>query len=133
MQSHARLRLRVASEESMSSVAILRLIVGISWLVAIYQATLFYFGSQTSEAFEKVWGFAFVGLLAFWVHADSRDRINIYRPSFDLGFFIFFLWVLYLPYYLIRTRGRLGWLWLLGLGLLVYLGVLLQWAVYAAR
>jgi len=120
-------------KKSMSSVAILRLIVGVSWLVAIYQATLFYLGSQTSEDFEKVWGFAFVGLLAFWVDTDSRDRSNIYRPSFDLGFFIFLLWVLYLPYYLIRTRGRLGWLWLLGLGVLVYLGVLLEWAVYAAR
>jgi len=38
----------------------------------------------------------------------------------------------YLPYYLIRTRGRIGWLWLLGLVVLNYLGVLLQWVVYAA-
>lgn len=116
-----------------SSAAILRLIVAVSCLVAVYQAALFYLGSQTSQAFDKAWGFAFVGLLAFWVDADSRDRSNIYRPSFDLGFFIFIVWIFYLPYYLIRTRGRLGWLWLLGLGVLVYLGTLLQWAVYAAR
>ena len=117
----------------MGSIAILRLIVAVSCLVALYQAALFYLGSQTSETFEKVWGFVFVGLMAFWLDADSRDRSNIYRPSFDLGFFIFIMWVFYLPYYLIRTRGRRGWLWLLGLGVLVYLGVLLQWAVYAAR
>src|SRR5262245_51110467 len=107
----------------MSSVAILRLIVAVSCLVAVYQAALFYFGSQTSQDFERIWGFAFIGLLAFWVDADSRDRSTIYRPSFDLGFFMFIAWIFYLPYYLIRTRGRLGWLWLLGLGVLVYLGV----------
>jgi hypothetical protein len=100
--------------------------------VAMYQATLFYLGSETSEVFEKAWGYAFVGLLAFWVDTDSRGRDNIYRPSFDLGLFIFLVWVLYLPYYLIRTRGRLGWFWLLGLCVLGYLGLLLQWAIYAA-
>jgi hypothetical protein len=116
----------------MSSVAILRLIVAVSCLVAMYEATLFSLGAQTSEAFEKVWGCAFAGLLAFWVDTDSRGRSNIYRPSFDLALFVLLVWVIYLPYYLIRTRGRRGWLWLLGLGVLVYLSVLLQWAVYAA-
>jgi hypothetical protein len=115
----------------MSSIGIL-LIVGVSCLVAIYQTTLFYLGYETSETFEKVWGYAFVGLLAFWVDTDSRGRSNIYRPSFDLGLFVFLVWVFYLPYYLIRTRGRLGWLWLLGLCVLVYLGMLLLLAVYAA-
>lgn len=116
----------------MSSVALLRLTIGLTFFVSIYQALLFYLGTQTSEEFEKLWGYTFVGLLAFWVDTDSRNQPGIYRPSFDIGLFIYLIWIIYLPYYLIRTRGRSGWLWLFGLGVLVYLGTLLQWVVYAA-
>jgi hypothetical protein len=35
----------LACEDDMSSIAILRMIVGLSFLVAMYQATLFYLGS----------------------------------------------------------------------------------------
>jgi hypothetical protein len=116
----------------MSSIALLRLTIGISFLVACYQAIVFHLGSQTTEEFEKLWGLTFLGLLTFWVDTDSQRWPQIYRPSFDIGLFMYLIWILYLPYYLIRTRGRLGWLWLLGLIVLLYLGTLMQWVVYAA-
>ena len=116
----------------MRSVSILRLTIALTCVVSIYQAVLVYLGIQTTDEFEKLWGFAFVGLLAFWVDTDSRGRLEIYRPSFDIGFFMFLMWIFYLPYYLVRTRGRRGWLWLFGLILLAYMGTLMQWVVYAA-
>jgi hypothetical protein len=116
----------------MSSLAVLRWTIGISLLVAIYQAVIFHLGFETSAEFEKAWGYVFAGMLAFWVDEDSKGRPEIYRPSFDIGLFIYFIWLIYLPYYLLQTRGRKGWLWMLSLFVLAFLGALLQLALYAA-
>jgi len=113
-----------------SSVAILRLTILLTCLVSLYQAILLYLGTQTSEEFETLWGFAFAALLVFWIDADSQGRSDVYRPSFDFGFFVYVAWIFYLPYYLIRTRGRVAWLWLIGLMGLVFLESLLQFIVY---
>jgi hypothetical protein len=116
----------------MSSTTILRLTVAMACVVGLYQAFVFHLGSQTSPGFEKVWSCVFAGLLAFWVDEDSKDRKETVRPSFDIGLFIYLVWIVYLPYYLLKTRGRSGWLWLAGLVLVVFLGTVLQWVVYAA-
>lgn len=100
--------------------------------VGLYQATLFYLGGDTSEEFERVWGYIFPLLLAFWVEADSKGRPEVYRPSFDMGLFIYLIWIVYLPFYLLRTRGTRGWLWIAGLLSLAFLGMILQWAIYTA-
>ena len=100
--------------------------------VALYQAAVFYQGRQTSDEFQKVWGFVFPTLLAVWLEQDSRGRPEIYRPSFDLGLFMYMAWLLYFPFYLLRTRGAKGWLWILGLLSLAFLGVILQLGIYAA-
>jgi hypothetical protein len=113
-----------------SSVNLLRLIVALSCIVAAYQTFIFYIGLETSDYFEELWNFSFVGLLVTWLYIDSENRPEIYRPSFDYGLFVFAAWVFYLPYYLIRTRGRSGWLWVLGLAVLAFLGPLLQLAIY---
>ena len=115
------------------SIVLLRWTIGMNVLVALYQATAYYHGYQPSEDFQKVWAYVFVFLLAFWVDEDSRGRAEIYRPSFDIGFFMMLIWVLYLPYYLVRTRGSQGWVWIVGLFSLAYLGTILKWIVYAAR
>lgn len=114
----------------MHSAVLLRLTVGTSVAVALYQATIFHLGYETSEEFERVWGYAFPLLLAFWVDEDSRGRREVYRPSFDIGLFIYLIWILYLPFYLLRTRGKNGWLWIVGLILLVFLGTILRLAIY---
>jgi hypothetical protein len=116
----------------MGSALILRWTIGISVAVAVYQTVTFYLGLQTSAEFDKVWGYAFAGMLAFWVDEDSKRRPEFDRPSFDIGLFLYLAWLVYLPYYLLKTRGRNGWLWILGFLVLGFLGALLQLAVYAA-
>ena len=101
--------------------------------VALYQAAVFHLGHQTSANFEKVWSLVFPLLLASWVDEDSRARPEVYRPSFDIGLFVYLVWILYLPVYLLRTRGARGWLWIAGLLALAFLGTMLQWAIFLAR
>jgi hypothetical protein len=115
----------------MTSSTVLRWTIGISVIVAIYQAAIFHLGLQASADFEKVWGFVFTCMLAFWVDTDSKNRAEVYRPSFDFGLFIYLVWLIYLPYYLLRTRGRKGWFWIVGLFVLASLGTILQWLTYA--
>lgn len=103
-----------------------------SVMVALYQATVFRLGYETSAEFDKVWSYVFPLLLAFWVEEDSRTRPEVYRPSFDIGLFIYLIWIFYLPYYLLRTRGANGWFWIVGLFLLAFLGAVLQLAIHAA-
>lgn len=106
--------------------------IAISVAVGLYQAIKFYLGYETSLEFEKTWSYVFPLLLAFWVEADSRGRPEVYRPSLDMGLFIYLIWIIYLPFYLLRTRGARGWLWILGLLSLAFLGTILQWGIYAA-
>jgi hypothetical protein len=117
----------------MRSVTLLRWTVGMAVAVALYQAAMFHLGQQTSADFEKVWSFVFPLMLASWVDEDSRARPEVYRPSFDIGFFVCLVWILYLPFYLLRTRGTRGWLWITGLLALAFLGTILQWAIFLSR
>jgi hypothetical protein len=100
-------------------------------VVGLYQAAVFYSGAYTSDGFERVWSFVFPLLLAVWVDEDSKKRPKVYRPSFDMGLFMCLIWIVYLPFYLLRTRGKRGWLWIAGLLLLAFLGTILQWGIYA--
>jgi hypothetical protein len=100
--------------------------------IAMYQAAAFYHGYQPSAYFEQLWAFVFALLLAIWVEADSRGRSDVERPSLDIGLFMYLIWFLYLPWYLLRTRGAKGWLWMAGLFALAFLGPILQLLIYAA-
>lgn len=73
----------------------------------------------------SLWGLLFALLVAMWVEADSRGRDAVYRP-FEFGWLIFVTGLLYLPYYLWRTRGAMGIVWLLGLLCLNWLSALLH-------
>jgi hypothetical protein len=117
---------------AMRSVALLGCTIALSVAVGSYQATMFYLGYYTSTEFEKVWSYVFPLLLAFWVEEDSRGRSEVYRPTFDMGFFMCLAWIIYLPFYLLRTRGPRGWLWIAGLLSLAFLGTILQLGIYAA-
>jgi hypothetical protein len=111
------------------SIFIIGALVGLCFIVAIYEALLFYFGFEISHEFEMIWRLVFVVLLTMWIDVDSRHRKEVYRP-FDFGFLVLVFWIPYVPYYLIRTRRMMGLLALLGLIFLYYLGYLLQWAIY---
>lgn len=55
---------------------------------------------------EQAWFFVFSATAACWGTSDARAR-QVAR-SFDFGFYIFLLWPVTLPYYLMRTRGAFG-------------------------
>jgi hypothetical protein len=114
------------------SFVVLGVVMALYVAVAVYGAAAFYHGYQPSADFYRLSDIVFPLLLAIWVEDDSRGRPEVTRPSFDMGLFICLIWVLYLPWYLLRTRGPRGWVWIAGLLGLVFLGPILQLLIYAA-
>ncbi|RDI97494.1 hypothetical protein DVT68_17290 [Dyella solisilvae] len=116
---------------ALKSRVLLFTLVVVSVAVGGYEAALFAQGLNAGASFQATWSLVFLVLLVLWVDLDCRERRDLYRP-FEFGFLVFVFWLPYLPYYLIRTRGALGLLWLLGFALLFYGGYLLEWVVYWA-
>lgn len=114
------------------SMTLLSVATAMSVAVATYRAAAYYQGYEPSAGFQQLWGLAWTLLLAIWVEEDSRDRLGDDRPSLDIGLLMYVLWIFYLPWYLLRTRGRKGWLWIAGFVALVFLSTILQLAIYAA-
>jgi hypothetical protein len=104
-------------------------LIGGSALVAGFEALAFARGSELTTPITTVWPLVFLVLLALWVTEDSKAHPEIQKP-FDYGFLVFMFSLLYLPYYLWRSRGAVGLLWLTGFVALYSLGWLAQWAVY---
>lgn len=73
----------------------------------------------------NLWNTIFALLVAWWVVADSARHPRVYKP-FKFGWLVLVFLPFYLPYYLVRTRGALGLVWLLGFIVLFLLGWLLQ-------
>jgi hypothetical protein len=129
---HNNITRQVRANRVTRSATFLGVLVAMGMAVAAYQAAAFYQGYQPSADFHWLWDFVFALLLATWVDEDSRGRTDVNRPSFDLGLFVCLIWILYLPWYLLRTRGAMGWFWIAGLLLLALLGPILQVLIYAA-
>ena len=55
---------------------------------------------------------AFLWLVGWWLRQDSRLRSV--TSVYDLGMFLYVLWPLIMPYYLLKTRGTRGLLVILG-------------------
>jgi len=58
---------------------------------------------------------AFTSLLGYWVQKDT-GRSGVWHV-FDLGFLMYLLWPVMVPYYLLKTRGAKGLLpvlWFVG-------------------
>lgn len=107
-------------------------LVALGLAIGGYEAALFTQGRQVGSAFHETCSLAFLVLLVLWVDRDCRKHKNVYRP-FDFGFLVFVFWLPYLPYYLVRTRGTWGLVWLLGFVLVSNFGYLLKWIIYLAR
>ena len=75
-----------------------------------------------SELTVRLWSAIFVLLLVCWIIEDSRGRENIYKP-FCFGFLLWVYLLPYTPYYLVKTRGAIGLLWILGAVALVIAGL----------
>jgi hypothetical protein len=117
---------------ALRSRTVLFVYVVLSVAVGVYEAVLFKFGRESGLAFEVTWSVVALMLVIFWVELDCREHKEIYRP-FEFGFLLLIFWLLYLPYYLFRTRGASAVFWLAGFVGLSFLGYMLQWVVYIAR
>ncbi|MGO9272555.1 MAG: hypothetical protein ACLQOO_20370 [Terriglobia bacterium] len=69
-------------------------------------------GIEPSMAFRFLTYVGFLALMSYWVQKDS-SRSAVWRV-FDLGFFMYLLWPVIVPYYLIKTRGPKGLLPIIG-------------------
>jgi hypothetical protein len=69
-------------------------------------------GTEPHDPPLVMWKVVFCILLTAWISADSRPRPMIHRP-FCRGATVFFALPVYAPYYLIRTRGAAGVLWIM--------------------
>ena len=96
------------------TLAVLSLFIGIAVVV------LYFNDLEVSAGFNGLWQFVIVVLLVMWVNEDSKNNKKIYKP-FDFGFLVFLFYIIYFPYYLIKTRG-----WLLGSGIIVGIFLLLN-------
>ncbi len=108
---------------------ILITIVSLGLVVAGMEAALFYQTGMGAERLSLAWSVVLSLLVATWVEADSRGDARVYRP-YEFGFLVYLIWPLYLPYYLIRTRGAWGLAWLAGLATLYFLGWALKEVIW---
>ncbi|ABC32216.1 hypothetical protein HCH_05556 [Hahella chejuensis KCTC 2396] len=93
---------------------ILALLISLSILYALFQAYLNLQGFDVSNSTDMLWSFVFAALIALWVSKEPKRQL--FKAPFEFHAFIFFLWPVTLPYYLIKTRG--------GIGIVQYLGFL---------
>lgn len=111
---------------------ILIVLVALSVAMGVYTGFLYIKELEVTQALQGVWSFVFIILLVLWVNEDSKTYSGIYRP-FDYGFLVLMFYILYVPYYLIRTRGVvIGIGYLFGFFLLLNMGWFLQWPIYWA-
>lgn len=95
---------------------------------ALHYAVTGYAGYDPSMEAEYIIAFAFSIVLAWWTLDDAKQR-GYHRP-YEFGAFLFFVWPLVLPAYLIATRGWRG-IGLFTLFLTLYLIPWLSgWAAY---
>ncbi|KLV08937.1 hypothetical protein ABT56_01660 [Photobacterium aquae] len=90
-------------------------------------------GEVVSDTSDSLWGFIFAISIAIW--AKKEAAIKNYGPPFNFGAFMFFVWPIILPHYLIKTRGSDGiimYLGFLGIYLMPFLSGLVAY-VYLAH
>lgn len=102
------------------------LVIGIS---VLHYALLGYAGDYPSHEAQALMSWAFALMLAHWCLADAKRR-RYHRP-YEFGAFLFFLWPLVLPAYLLHTRGWRGLLPCASMFLLACLPWLSGVAAYA--
>jgi len=84
-----------------------------SVLLGVYAGAAALRDGAAADAALRLWSFVVTVLLAGWIVADSRGRAGVPAP-FCFGFLAFCFALPYAPYYLFRTRGRRGLLWIPG-------------------
>jgi len=74
----------------------------------------FYLAGQLEapESFTWISPFAFLWVIGWWLLTDSRKR-GI-KLVYDMGLVLYIAWPLFMPYYLLKTRGAKGMLVIIG-------------------
>ncbi|HEV2342391.1 MAG TPA: hypothetical protein VGS15_11380 [Candidatus Acidoferrales bacterium] len=70
-------------------------------------------GLAVPDGTDLLWRFAFSLTLALYVRFDKRVRR--FKVPFEFDAAVFFAWIVVVPYYLYRTRGRRGVLMAIGI------------------
>jgi len=110
-----------------------RILVGLFFLAILmagYDGVLYAHDLAPGAEAVRLWRFIFAVLVVLWVDNDSRDR-QWGERCFDFQYFVFLFCPLYVPYYLMRTRGLIrGISALTGFLALYGLAFLVQWGIY---
>jgi len=69
-------------------------------------------GMEIPGGFRLLTYFGFLTIMAYWLQKDSK-RSEAWRVR-DFGFFMFLMWPLIAPYYLLKTRGARGLVLIVG-------------------
>ena len=100
----------------------------LSTSISIYQFILIWQQAEIGEDVGFTWLFVFSTIVAIWASIDAQTQ-KLQR-SFDFGFYILIFWPITLLYYLIKTRGIIGFFQFLGFGTLYYAPLFLKIFAY---
>jgi hypothetical protein len=88
------------------------------WLYLFVVITQFVYGLYVGQqieppaAYSLLHWYAQLWVISWWLLTDSRKRDM--ALVYDIGFFLYLVWPLVMPYYLVKTRGLRGLLAVLG-------------------
>jgi len=84
-----------------------------SFVVISGAADAFYFARQLEPPalFSLVRWIGLLWVMGWWLRTDSRKRAV--ASVYDMGFFLYIAWPVVMPYYLLKTRGTKGLLFIL--------------------
>ena len=97
------------------------------YLIATQAVTGVYLAREAElpPAFSLLYPLGLLWAVGWWLRRDSRGRGVGW--TFDMGLFLYIAWPVFMPYYLLKTRGAKGLLALLAFGG-AYVGALLAGA-----
>lgn len=107
--------------------------ISIATVVAIsiaHYSIMGYLGYDPAPEYENLMAWSFALMVALWCLDDAK-KYNFHRP-YEFGAFIFFLWPIVLPAYLIHTRGWRGTLVFLAFLFIALLPYICGWISYYA-
>ena len=87
------------------------------------------FEGDAPASLPLVTALGFVWIVGWWMRRDSRQRGISW--VYDMGMFLYILWPIIMPYYLLKSRGVRGLLIILGFAV-AYIGGLLVGALIAS-
>ena len=85
-------------------------------------------GFEADTGTQLLWAFSSIFLVCFWVRSDAAE--NKFESPFELGFLIYILWPITIPWYLIATRGTDGIIMAIGFFSILFVPWLLGSVAY---